>query len=347
MTQGDTPADNTPPVQPGPGGARRRADEPQEGTTPIPASLDPAHLDPSSPQGLWHLTCCAADGELEGLPESVQSAYLAHRERDPALADVEAEQRAMRRAVGRCMAEHVCPPALRQSVERLLAGADAEHQADAEPARRRLVLPWAWLDVLPAGRGLAAAAALVVLVVIGGMLVRGPVGVLTSPDGSQVQQAGPSGLVLAGFMSREHDRCAMHPDRVGKFTEHDLDRVPVAFKDVLGGQVDAKALRVAEARFLAAGRCKVPGKGPSVHLLYQAHDDSGRPVEVSLYVQRCCDPRFEEGKAYALGSTGDQHAAGIIGWRQGELVFYLVTDSPSTTRRIAQAMRAPALAGAL
>ena len=100
------------------------------------------------------------------------------------------------------------------------------------------------------------------------------------------------------------------------------------------------------ATFVAAGKCKVPGRGPSMHAMFVTTNPQGESVEVSLYIQRCNDKRFEAGKAYAIGSeTAD--VASVIGWRHDGLVYYLVTTSPETTRSLASKLKAPAIAGAI
>jgi len=147
-------------------------------------------------------------------------------------------------------------------------------------------------------------------------------------------------------MNSEHSRCASHPTSIRKFTESDLEKVPEAFRDVLGNEFTTQDILFSDANFIAAGKCKVPGKGPSIHLMFEAFNPQAEPVEVSLYIQRCGDKRFEEGKAYAVGAETTDGSS-IIGWRHDGLVYYLVTSSPETTREYATKLQAPALAGAI
>jgi len=305
------------------------------------------------------------DGELA---EADRLAFERALADDPALRAQVAGERSLRESVGRVMGEVACPPALRDRVRAMLAdagesgaaqsadysdsdpvravaggedasaGPDAPLRLDRAPARKR-----------PGGsrRVLALAAALAVL--IGGVVVLqnvagGGAGVGERAD---AQLAGlPSGLQLASFMSGEHDRCLRTPDEIRKFTQRDIESVPTAFRDVLGERMTADQLLLGEARLLGAGHCRVPGDGPSVHLLYEVFDGEGQTAEVSLYIQRCDDPRFESGKAYVVGSDG-QLDGSIIGWRRGELLYYIVTGKPDMTRAYADRLAAPAVGGAI
>lgn len=291
---------------------------------------------------LERLARCAADGELsEADAREYESAKASH----PELERLESSERSMRRAVGRCMGEVTCPSALRARVmgmldregmerpelqpETLLAGTGSSNGGSAGSEAGPLRFP-VWK------RALAMAAAVALLVV----------GVVYFQNGPGTVQADmPTGIQLAGYMSGEHHRCIGAPETLRKFTERDLERVPAAFRDVLGEQVSTEQLLLGDATFIAAGKCRVPGKGPSIHLLYEVFNSLGERVEVSLYVQRCKDDRFEPGKAYVIGDEGSS-GGHVIGWRHGEVIYYLVTGTPELTRDMADKLNAPQLAGA-
>ena len=304
-------------------------------------SLDRATLD--------RLVRCAADGELT---DEEVAAYDAAKSANAKLATYERHERELRQAVGRCMCEGcACPQALRDRIAAMATGGGLADQEQAPalgiagtPADRPVQR-----SAFPRASALVALAASVVVVVAVALYMQNnqPTQPGGSTPGGSVAQAEdlPTGIRLASFMTGEHNRCASHASSIRKFTERDLERVPQAFREVLGEEVSVEDLLLGEATFIAAGYCRVPGKGRSIHMMYEAFDTQGQPVEVSLYIQRCGDKRFEEGKAYAVGAEAD--SASTIGWRSGELVYYLVTDSADTTQNLAERLQAPAVAGAI
>lgn len=301
-------------------------------------SLDRATLD--------RLVRLAADDELSA---DEAKAYANAKADRPELARQEDAERSLRSAVNRCMCEGCeCPEALRNRIVSMTG--DVRVAADGTPALR-IDPSTADPAEAPAARfptwqRFAALAASIVIIVAVSAYFRG--NAPTQPISAGVAQAGevPTGLELASFMNKEHSRCASHPTRIEKFTEVDLRAVPQAFRDILGNGFDPGEMTIDGATFVAAGKCKVPGRGPSMHAMFVTTNPQGESVEVSLYIQRCNDKRFEAGKAYAIGSeTAD--VASVIGWRHDGLVYYLVTTSPETTRSLASKLKAPAIAGAI
>lgn len=288
----------------------------------------------------------AADGELSA---EEAAAYATAKAARPELEQHEQAERQFRLAVGRCMSgdDAACPRALRDRIEALTAdirttGGDrpvlklnpTRADGPSRPAERFST----WQRV-----GALAAAIVIIVAVSAYFRQAGP----ADPGGPGVAQADvPTGIQLAGFMTSEHSRCASHPTSIRKFTESDLDKVPAAFRDVLGNGFTTQDILFSDAKFVAAGKCKVPGKGPSIHLMFETFNTKSDPVEVSLYIQRCGDKRFEEGKAYTVGAEATDGSS-IIGWRHDGLVYYLVTSSPDTTLEYATKLKAPALAGAI
>ncbi|MFI4916409.1 MAG: hypothetical protein ACIAS6_07885 [Phycisphaerales bacterium JB060] len=298
-------------------------------------SLDRAALD--------RLVRLAADGELS---TEESDAYARAKADRPELGRREDAERQFRSAVNRCMCEGCeCPQALRDRIAGLAN--EVRVTADGHPGLAITPAPADEPVVrFPIWQRVAAFAAVIVIVLAVSAYFRG--NVPTQPSGPGIAEASelPSGVQLAGFMSTEHTRCASHPTSIRKFTERDLERVPESFREILGGGFTRQDLELEGATFMAAGECRVPGKGPSVHVMFETLNPLGESVEVSLYIQRCGDKRFQEGKAYAVGSESID-AASIIGWRHNGLVYYLVTSSPETTRALATRLQAPAIAGAI
>lgn len=301
-------------------------------------SLDRATLD--------RLVRLAADGELSA---DEAAAYEKAKASRPQLSRQEAGERSLRDAVNRCMCEGCeCPDALRARIT-AMAG-DIRVAASGTPA---LKINNASVDPaeaptirFPVWQRVAALAASIVIIVAVSSYLRG--NAPTQAGGPGVAQASevPTGVQLASFMNTEHSRCASHPRSIEKFTAVDLDTVPQAFRDILGEKFNADEMSIEGADFVAAGKCKVPGRGPSIHAMFLTSNGDGQTVEVSLYIQRCNDKRFEAGKAYTIGSEAADTAS-VIGWRHDGLVYYLVTKSPETTRSLATKLQAPAIAGAI
>ncbi len=304
---------------------------------------------------LERMARCAADGELS--PEDA-ARYEAATQDNPSLRALEESDRKMRVAVGRCMSEQAkCPEALRQRITAMATGSalGTEAAADTGPqlgiAGTPADQPQAGTDTASAmrfpmwQRVAAFAAAVEVVLGVSANFNQNSAGTLGLPGIAQGSGV-PTGVQLAGFMSDEHNRCAMHPSTMRKFTQKDLSGVPSAFRGVLGERVQPEDLLPTGATFVAAGKCKVPGVGPSIHMMYEAFDAAGDRVEISLYIQRRSDDRFESGKAYAIGAEGDA-TSNIICWRHEELLYYLVTTSPDTTRDMASKLQAPATAGSI
>lgn len=299
---------------------------------------------------LGRLVRLAADGELSA---EEAAAYTSAKAARPELEQHERAQRQFRAAVGRCMCDGVsCPQALRDRITAMTAGAQPQPQtkltlnptpADA-PARPAQPAPLTERFSTWHRLGALAAAIVIILAVSAYFQQAGPA--QPGTGGTALADDMPTGIQLAGFMNTEHSRCAKHPTSIRKFTESDLEKVPEAFRDVLGNGFTTQDILFSDANFVAGGKCQVPGKGPSIHLVFEAINPQGEQVGVSLYIQRCGDKRFEEGKAYAVG-TETTDGSSVIGWRHEGLVYYLVTSSPEHTLDFATRLKAPALAGAI
>lgn len=297
----------------------------------LQGSLDRATLD--------RLVRLAADGELSA---EESAAYASAKAARPELDTHEQAERQLRAAVGRSMADGAtCPQDLRNRITAMTGQAQPKLTLNPTPADA----PTRPAERFSTWKRVGALAAAIVIIVAVSAYFRqaGP----AQNNGFGVAQADlPTGVQLAGFMTSEHSRCASHPTSVRKFTESDLQKIPEAFREVLGNEFTTQDILFGDANFVAGGKCKVPGKGPSIHLMFETPNPQGETVEVSLYIQRCGDSRFEEGKAYTVGADA-QDGSSIIGWRHDGLVYYLVTSSHEATLECASKLKAPALAGAI
>ena len=176
---------------------------------------------------LERLAYCAADDELAEVPADQAAAYAAARAASPELEALEQSQRSMRAAVGRCMLDGpACPQELRDRIAAMTTAAAAGSTVPALGIAGTPAEPPAKRTVFPAVRAVIAAAAMitVILSAVAYLQQNEPTQTL-EPNIARANDL-PTGVQLAGFMAREHVRCATHPTSIRKFTEDDLARVP-------------------------------------------------------------------------------------------------------------------------
>lgn len=249
-------------------------------------------------------------------------------------------ERALRDAVGRSMGDAKAPEALRARVLALMAEqpAEQEHAAvhrhgahergrDADPGR-------AAAGRRPRSMRWAIAAAMVALV--GGAAVTQQW--LASPG---VPLSSERASLLISFMSEEHNACAdFGPLFERKMKVRDeaaaakeaielLARVPEVL-ELPGDEMDR-----AGYRFAGLGRCHVPGKGRSAHLIYKAQESlsPGAPA-VSLFVQEDLGEISLENQCSYRSDGGDTRPC-LRMWRKDGLVYFLITPkgTPDAIRR--------------
>lgn len=239
----------------------------------------------------------AADGELDPCQRERLAAHLREHPEDLRRVDFE---RQLRDACGRSLGGPSAPAHLREAIV-------AARGRDGVLARLR-----------PALQTLAAAVLLLVAVAF---LAR-----MAAIGGGAPALAGYA--ELAGYVAAEHEACERDPSRAAKFTVERLDAVPQRFQNVLGGAAGLSEFQEAGLTFRDAGECRLPGRGPSVHVRFERVENG---EAVSLFIQRARDSRvdFEPGRAYRLRSPGnDALGREVYAWRSGELNYYIVADGP-------------------
>lgn len=268
----------------------------------------------------------AADGELDAAGLSSLNAA------QPDLADRVDFDRTLRSAVARAMGGVSAPAALRSRVQSMAAAHrdDPPRSLPFQPAPAPLrFAPVRW----------AAIAALFIL--SSAVIYLGY---------SQAQHAGyfgpPSGVQLATFIRLEHGQCARfssHFER--KFEELDQDQADEAANSILGSlppmiKLPVAGLSSAGYEFAGIGRCAVPGRGRSAHLLF-ARPQNQYDSPISLFVQ------VDTGQlsiahefGYAFGPS-DAVAGGPIVWRRDGFLYYLYCESPEILRVAEEALHLP------
>ena len=279
----------------------------------------------------------AADGELtSGQAERLEHHLAAHPEDRGRVAF----ERALREACGTHLGARA-PAGLRERIAAALREQDAEAPAIAgrvapdgpapdEPVVVRRARRVSWSQ-----RVLNIAAVLVVA----GLAVFFLKATLTSDTTT----------ALAGFLPKEHNNCAVDPDRLLQRDNAvtNLAEVPSAYRALLGASPTIPDIEALGYRFAGAGPCSVPAGGQSVHLMFEAVKER-RPKDcpnspLSLFIQRTDRFDVEPGQTYSVNTPDDEFT--IYAWTADGLVYYLVADSRGQCNEVMEALplRTPAI----
>lgn len=248
-------------------------------------------------------------------------------------------ERDLRDAVGRVMGADAAPAGLRDDLVRAMrdeASSDGGLRlvgTPARPARPSLRPSW-WLAA-------AAGIALVVSVVLF-RPVTGPSPVSPGRPQASPGEASRHFVRLVAFVSEQHDACAAFGEFFdAKITSRSREEARAAASELLGRiprHLDLRSESIVKAgyRFAGLGPCAVPGKGPSVHMLFRADPvvAPGAPI-VSVFVQEDTgDLPIDPGPAYAAPASIATPGGTLTVWRDGGLVYYLVAPPiPLEARR--------------
>jgi len=279
-----------------------------------------------------------ADGEQSELSAHDRARLDAHLASHPESESWIAFERSMRASVGRVLGEQRAPASLRARVAQIAqesaAGTieqtpstdqdalAASLESRAEQTRRMSF----WRDRFRQVATVGVAAA---------VLLVGSVFVVRMGTTSPVQQHTAGQTELVGFASQEHDRCWVDKAYADEKFTAGPEQVEPLLGRILGTAPTMPALVEAGLRVVDAGKCKVPGDGPSVHLRLETIGTGGVPegIPVSLFVQRSTqdDARFDEGITYAFesdpASASEQRRASIYIWRRDGMNFVLVAEN--------------------
>jgi anti-sigma factor RsiW len=269
----------------------------------------------------------AADDELDQSQHDALEAHLAQHPRD--VDRIEFERR-LRGACGRVMADVPVPEGLASRVRAALDADALSERLEAKADETSRAGFW------NRGRaaGLFAAAAVIVLAF--GLFQWGPSG------SSGLDMAG-LGLQIANFTAREHVHCDLDPEHViSKMSADEPHEIPPLAQRILGLSLD-EALFSPDIEMLGAGRCHVPGGGPSIHI--RLRDLSAPEAVFSLYVQRDTGSLgLDESTTYVCtpGEAAPIQSP-VLFWRHGGLIYYLVCPAENARNHVRDVMKFPDL----
>lgn len=280
-----------------------------------------------APNRRTQLLRAAADGEL---PAEAARELADLLQREPQEAGVIEFERRLRAEAGRAASEHdaSASAALRDRVARLTH--------DAPRTSGRVIGRRAWL-----------AAAACIAVALGLVVVRGfgppP---LPSP-GERLSE--PHRASLVSFLSSQHEDCERLGGVLsGSFEIARVEDAPLALSELLGAAPDLGGLPAEGVRFVSAAPCAVPGRGASIHMVFE----TASAGLVSLFVQQDAEEiLIEEGAVHWLrpqdASGAPNGEARTLVWRGQGLVYYLVSASAEDLDAVRVALGVSPSAGAL
>jgi hypothetical protein len=255
----------------------------------------------------------------------------------------------LRGAVGRVMGADRAPEALRSSVSSILR--DLQNQ-DGDVVSTPLGDTRSrnfWSGAM----GWAAIAAVAALAT----------SLLIMSGRSVPSQPGLRGGVLtqaANFVVGEHELCDVYSERFEKKfnarSESEATRSAIEILNMVPGvmSLPIDGLHEAGYEFAGLGRCGVPGRGASAHLVYENTNMPG--VTLSLFVQvDTGDVDLLEGTSYVhcakAGSTGcivsaplpepGEDARKLVVWREGGYIYYLFAPSDGCCEKAKADFHAP------
>ncbi len=275
----------------------------------------------------------AADGELTAAEQARLDEHLSANEGDQARL---AFERGLKTACGRAMGGGRCPDALRASVERIAAESHPAYAAGVG-ARAEETRSASFWSSPRFGRVLGAAAAVVLMIGVGAVLVTQS-GTGGAPTGGAGEPARDLQLVayrdeITQFVAKEHGRCWESEDAADrKFKFKDRDAVVSEFRSLLGGEMHIPALDqpVESIVFRGAGRCHLPKTEGSAHLRWDIPATAEtKATAVSMFVAPDNGMlELHEGVTYAVNTAEcGVKGSSVLLWRQDGSLFCLISET--------------------
>lgn len=318
----------------------------------------------ASPPNIAALIRARVDGELTPAQEERFERLMAEHGADSSgVASQAALERALRARCGHVLGSGVrCPQDLRDRVGALIAAPQSQTNEPAHtPAASQVAAAqdpsyadrierassytrersfWAKSPLM----GIAA----VLLLSVAGVLVWQSVnlsGSYRAMPTLNMEQASYSERVGA-FVLNEHMRCCDDQSADAKLVERDAAEAIARFAERFDRPVQMPDMAMSEGRvdFYGAGDCHVPETSVSGHMRFDAIDDNGNPIAVSIFIAP--DPGIfplEEGVTYRVNSEAcDKVGARLFVWISEGVQYLLVSEaSDETCATVRELMNAP------
>jgi hypothetical protein len=301
-----------------------------------------------------------ADGELSETQQLLLNDHLADHPESQSQIGFE---QALRESCSRVMNKPLCPDALREKVmamagqtsgaESAYNQAQTESQANDDYAQRienassytKSQSFWSRSPML------SAAAALLILVAGGLIWQSASFTTYSAPDGFTLAQASYYNQV-SDFVIREHNRCCNDQAAQSKLIEHDISKAVEYFNAAFGQELSMPVMTETEGQvqFYGGGDCHVPSTSRSGHMRFDAIDQSGEQISLSLFVSP--NPELlpmQEGMTYRINSKAcDEAGARLFAWVSNGIQYLLVSEaSDKMCEEVRDIMNAPSEIGSL
>jgi hypothetical protein len=302
-----------------------------------------------SPINIAALLRACADGELNERQCERLKQVIADQPEAPVQHDFE---QALRGCCGRVMHKPACPKALRERVGAIAAASSVgspqpvqnEQYAQGTDAAGAYTTDrsfWARSPVM----GIAAALMLSFAGVLIWQSTNFASNAVTPRAGMTMEQASYTENV-GRFVLKEHDRCCIDAAAQAKLIKHDINSAINYFSEVFGSPVHMPDMTQTQGRieFFGGGECAVPSTSRSGHLRFDALDDVGNTIPLSLFISP--NPGIlplEEGVTYRLGSKACEEAgASLYVWVSDGIQYLLVSEATdSDCAKVRGLMNAP------
>ena len=287
-----------------------------------------------TPINIAALLRACADGELN--PEQCERLKALVREHPEADAQHDFEQK-LRGCCGRAMTHPCCPGALRERVSAMVAATghgdtghgDTDHR---DPYADRIEQSnEATRDRSFWSRGPVMGIAAMLVLSLAGVLIWQSTGLRQGlPTRPFIEPVGYSES-MGRFVLSEHNRCCFEKAAQAKFSRRDIGDTISYFSEQFGRPVQLPDMSQEDRRieFYGGGDCHVPMTSASGHLRFDAFDDAGNPISLSLFIAP--DPGqlpLEEGVTYVLNSEACKEAgASLFVWVSEGVQYVLVSEA--------------------
>jgi hypothetical protein len=151
---------------------------------------------------------------------------------------------------------------------------------------------------------------------------------------------------LVSFIRGQHKECDIHAAAVARDFRITLDQAPAEFERILGAPPSLGRLSESGLRFLGAKRCAVPGRGRSIHMVFETQ--AAEPQRISVFIQNDTgELAIEPDRTYRLTSRKQRPAPDICVWKRDGFIYFVVSEDPAAEATALAAMDAAAPLGSL
>ncbi len=298
-----------------------------------------------SPPNLAALTRACADGELT--PEQCErlKQLIGNCPVTPARI---AFDEALRGCCRRAMHKPQCPDALRDRIAAMARQSGAASD-EADASEQRIESAGAYTsDRSFWARSPVLSIAAVLMLTFAGVLIWQSANLASAFRAGttlSIEQASYSERI-GRFVLGEHTRCCDDEAADAKLVERDIVQAVSYFSEQFQRPVQMPDMQQGEdrIRFYGGGDCHVPETIRSGHLRFDAFDDAGTAISLSLFIAP--DPGIlplEEGVTYLVGSEAcDAVGARLFVWINNGVQYMLVSEaSDETCASVRGLMNAP------